>query len=39
MTEAVVNLTRRQFGKAAGALVVAFALAPRLARRAGRVKR
>jgi nicotinate dehydrogenase subunit B len=31
MTEAVVNLTRRQFGKAAGALVVAFALAPRLA--------
>src|ERR1700756_311321 len=31
MTERAVNLTRRQFGKAAGALVVAFTLAPRLA--------
>ncbi len=31
MTGAAVNLTRRQLGKAAGALVVAFALAPRLA--------
>ena len=31
MTGAAVNLTRRQFGKAAGALVVAFTLAPRLA--------
>jgi len=31
MTKAVVNLTRRQFGKAAGAVVVAFTLAPRLA--------
>src|SRR6516165_5058288 len=31
MTEAAVNLTRRQFGKAMGALVVAFSLAPRLA--------
>ena len=31
MRGAAVNLTRRQFGKAAGALVVAFTLAPRLA--------
>src|SRR6266478_8782710 len=31
MTEVAVNLTQRQFGKAAGALVVAFMLAPRLA--------
>jgi CO/xanthine dehydrogenase Mo-binding subunit len=31
MTGAAVNLTRRQFGKVAGALVVAFTLAPRLA--------
>ena len=31
MTGAAVNLTRRQFGKAAGALVLAFTLAPRLA--------
>jgi hypothetical protein len=31
MTEVTVNLTRRQFGKAAGALVVAFTLAPRFA--------
>jgi nicotinate dehydrogenase subunit B len=31
MTGAAVNLTRRQFGKAAGALVLAFRLAPRLA--------
>jgi nicotinate dehydrogenase subunit B len=31
MTEGAVNLTRRQFGKAAGALVVAFTLAPRFA--------
>ena len=31
MTKAVVNLTRRQLGKAAGAVVVAFTLAPRLA--------
>ena len=31
MTEMAVNLTRRQFGKAAGAVVVAFMLAPRLA--------
>src|SRR5215472_2529260 len=31
MSEATVNLTRRQFGKAAGALVLAFTLAPRLA--------
>jgi CO/xanthine dehydrogenase Mo-binding subunit len=31
MTEATVKLTRRRFGKAAGALVVAFTLAPRLA--------
>jgi nicotinate dehydrogenase subunit B len=31
MTEAAVKLTRRQFGKAMGALVVAFSLAPRLA--------
>jgi nicotinate dehydrogenase subunit B len=31
MTERAVNLTRRQFGKAAGALVVAFTLAPRFA--------
>jgi hypothetical protein len=34
MTEGAVNLTRRQFGKAAGALVVAFTLAPRFAGRA-----
>jgi len=31
MTGAAMSLTRRQFGKAAGALVVAFTLAPRLA--------
>src|SRR5947207_4346763 len=31
MTEVAVNLTRRQFGKTAGALVVAFMLTPRLA--------
>jgi hypothetical protein len=31
MTGPAVNLTRRQFGKAAGALVLSFALAPRLA--------
>jgi nicotinate dehydrogenase subunit B len=31
MTEGAVNLTRRQFGKTAGALVVAFMLTPRLA--------
>ena len=31
MTGATVNLTRRQFGKAAGAIVLAFRLAPRLA--------
>jgi nicotinate dehydrogenase subunit B len=31
MTGAAVNLTRRQFGKVASALVVAFTLAPRLA--------
>ena len=31
MSEAGVNLTRRQFGKTAGALVLAFTLAPRLA--------
>jgi CO/xanthine dehydrogenase Mo-binding subunit len=31
MTEVTVNLTRRQFGKAAGALVVALTLAPRFA--------
>jgi nicotinate dehydrogenase subunit B len=31
MTGAAVNLTRRQFGRAAGALVLAFTLAPRLA--------
>ena len=31
MTGAAVNLTRRQFGKAAGALVLAFTLTPRLA--------
>jgi nicotinate dehydrogenase subunit B len=31
MTGHAVNLTRRQFGKAAGALVLAFSLAPRLA--------
>jgi nicotinate dehydrogenase subunit B len=31
MTGAAVNLTRRQFAKAAGALVFAFTLAPRLA--------
>ena len=31
VTEAGVRLTRRQFGKAAGSLVVAFTLAPRLA--------
>jgi CO/xanthine dehydrogenase Mo-binding subunit len=31
MTRTAVKLTRREFGKAAGALVVAFALAPRLA--------
>ena len=30
MTGPAVNLTRRQFGKAAGALVLSFALAPRL---------
>jgi len=34
MTGAAVNLTRRQFGKAAGALVLALALAPRLAAQA-----
>jgi CO/xanthine dehydrogenase Mo-binding subunit len=31
MTGAVLSLTRRQFGKAAGALILAFTLAPRLA--------
>ena len=31
MTGSAVSLTRRQFGKAAGALVLAFTLAPRLA--------
>ena len=31
MTGTAVNLTRRQFGKAAGALVLAFRLAPHLA--------
>ena len=31
MTGAAVNLTRRQFGKAAGALVLSFTLVPRLA--------
>src|SRR6516162_1979273 len=31
MTETMVSLTRRQFGKTAGALVLAFTLAPRLA--------
>jgi nicotinate dehydrogenase subunit B len=31
MSGATINLTRRQFGKAAGAVVLAFALAPRLA--------
>jgi CO/xanthine dehydrogenase Mo-binding subunit len=31
MTGTLVNLTRRQFGKAAGALVLTFTLAPRLA--------
>ena len=31
MTEAAVNLTRRQFGKSVGSFVLAFSLAPRLA--------
>jgi nicotinate dehydrogenase subunit B len=31
MTKAAMNLTRRQFGKAAGGLVLGFTLAPRLA--------
>src|SRR5262249_42594693 len=31
MSAAAVNLTRRQFGQAAGSLVLAFTLAPRLA--------
>jgi nicotinate dehydrogenase subunit B len=31
MSGATINLTRRQFGKGAGAIVLAFALAPRLA--------